>query len=121
MLKRITLSPGLFYAIGTGYHAYIATGDSLLMNNRMRPIRIKDNIGKVNIMGAEVALNLEPVDGLNINLAYTYTETEIVEHRVLDPAVDDDLAGKDLVYEPKDIMHAGVSWRNKYINLSRLI
>jgi outer membrane receptor protein involved in Fe transport len=115
--KRITLSPGLFYAIGTDYHAYIATGDSLLMNNRMRPIRIKDNIGKVNIMGAEVALNLEPVDGLNINLAYTYTDTEIVEHRVLDPAVDDDLAGKDLVYEPKDILHAGISWRNKYINV----
>lgn len=114
--KRITLSPGLFYAIGTDYHAYIATGDSLLMNNRMRPIRIKDNIGKVNIMGAEVALNLEPVDGLIINLAYTFTETEIVEHKVLNPAVDDDLAGKALVYEPKDILHAGVSWRNKYIN-----
>ena len=114
--KRITLSPGIFYAIGRDYHAYIATGDSLLMNNRMRPIRIKDNIGKVNIMGAEVALNLEPVDGLNIDLAYTFTETEIIEHRVLNPDIDDNLAGKALVYEPKDILHAGVSWRNKYLN-----
>ncbi|MFW5793524.1 MAG: TonB-dependent receptor, partial [Bacteroidota bacterium] len=112
----LTISPSVFYSVGTDYHAYIATGDSLVMNNRLRPIRIKDNIGKVEIMGAEIALNLQITKGLDWSASYSYIETEIVEYERFDIIEDDDLIDKELVYQPKEIFHTALSWRNPYIN-----
>lgn len=113
----ITISPSLYYSTGTDYHAYIATGDSLLMNNRLRPIRIKDNIGKVNIMGAELAVGINLSENINMSLAYSHINTEIVEYKRFDEQQDDDLVGNALVYQPKDIFHASLSWENRFVNL----
>ena len=114
--QMITFSPTVFYALGTDYHAYIATGDSIVLNNRNRPIRIKDNIGKVTIMGAEMALRMKLTEGLDLNISYSYTDTEITEFRVLDPNEDDDLVGKQLVYQPRDQFHTSLMWRNPFVN-----
>lgn len=114
--KRFTLSPSVYYAQGTDYHAYIATGDSLLMNNRMRPIRIMDNIGKVEILGAELAVRINLLQGLDWNMSYSYTDTEITDYRVLDPNEDDDLVGKQLVYQPRDLFFTAITWRNPIVN-----
>lgn len=113
---RITISPAVFYAQGNDYHAYIATGDSLMLNNRMRPIRIKDNIGKVEILGAEMAARINLMAGLDWNISYSYTDTEIIEYRVLDPIEDDDLVGRQLVYQPRDMFYTGLIWRNPIVN-----
>jgi len=115
-IKNITISPSVFYTIGTDYHAFISTGDSIMQGNRMRPIRMKDNIGKVNIAGAELAAAVMIVDGLNVNLAYTYTHTEIKEFRVFDPEREDNLVGMAMIHQPKDLFHAAVSWRNRFVN-----
>jgi outer membrane receptor protein involved in Fe transport len=112
----ITISPTIFAARGRDYHAYISTGDSLIMNNRMRPIRIKDNIGHVNIMGAELALSIQLTKGLDVSAAYSYTETEITEFKRLNADTDDDLVGRKLVYQPRDIFFTSVSWRNPWMN-----
>ncbi len=114
--KRITISPNIFYSLGTDYHGYISTGDSLLLNNRLRPIRIMDNIARVSITGAELGLELQVVHGLNWSLAYSYTNTEITEFRVLDQEQDDDLTGNELVYQPGDIIHTSLAWRSRYLN-----
>jgi iron complex outermembrane recepter protein len=114
--RSLTISPAVFYALGRDYHAYIATGDSLVLNNRMRPIRIKDNIGRVEISGAELAADFRITTGLNWLVSYSYTHTEIKEFRVLDPTEDDDLVGKELVYQPRDIFHTSLIWRNNIIN-----
>lgn len=112
----LTISPSVYYSIGTDYHAYIATGDSLVLNNRMRPIRIKDNIGKVDILGAELAMNFRFTENISMALAYSHIETEIKEYKRFNEQIDDDLVGKALVYQPKDILHASVSWRNPVVN-----
>lgn len=114
--RSLTISPAIFYAQGRDYHAYIATGDSLLLNNRMRPIRIKDNIGRVEISGAELAADFRIRTSLNWIVSYSYTHTEIKEFRVLDPNEDDDLVGKELVYQPRDIFHTSLIWRNNNVN-----
>lgn len=114
--KMITISPSVYYSIGTDYHAYIATGDSLMMSGRMRPIRIKDNIGKVEILGAELAVNLKFTENINLSLAYSHIDTEIVEYERFNDEIDDDLEGKSLVYQPNDILNASFTWRNKYVN-----
>jgi outer membrane receptor protein involved in Fe transport len=115
--QRLTLSPGFFYATGTDYHAYISTGDSLMMNNRMRPIRIMDNIGKVEIKGFEAALSWKALDGLQLNLAYNHQDSEIVEYRVLNPAIEEGLEGKTLVYQPNSQLHASIHWKNPVVNV----
>jgi outer membrane receptor protein involved in Fe transport len=114
--NQITISPALYYSQGTDYHAFIGTGDSLIMNNRPRPIRIKDNIGKVEIMGAELAVNWQLMNGLDLMVSYSYNDTEIKEYEVFDAAKEDNLMGKALVYQPVDIFFASVSWRNPYVN-----
>jgi iron complex outermembrane receptor protein len=114
---NISFSTSVFYSMGTDYHAYIGTGDSLTMNNRKRPIRIKDNIGKVDIYGAELGANFYLFSGFDLALSYSYVETEIKEFRVLNETTDDDLVGKQLVYQPRDVFHASLSWRNPVVNL----
>ncbi len=114
--NRLTVSPTVFYSIGTDYHAYIATGDSLIMNNRMRPIRIKDNIGTVEIFGVELGVNLSIIEGLNWRAAFSYTDPRIKEFRVCDADEDEDLVGKQLAYQPKDIFNTAIIWRNKFVN-----
>lgn len=116
LANRITISPAVFYSIGTDYHAYIATGDSLIMNNRMRPIRIKDNIGEVELLGAELSLSAQIANGLEFSAAYAYTETNIKSFRVLDPDQDADISGKQLVYQPRDLLNTSLTWRNPWVN-----
>jgi iron complex outermembrane recepter protein len=114
--RRLTISPSVYYSSGRDYHAYIATGDSLQMGSSLRPIRIKDNIGKVGITGGELALEYQMTQNINWSLAYSRIQTNIIEHRVLNPDRDADLTGNALVYQPRDIFHASLSWRNAWVN-----
>jgi iron complex outermembrane receptor protein len=114
--NRITISPAVFFSQGKDYHAYIATGDSLILNNRMRPIRIKDNIGKVEILGAELGAQINLLKGFDWNLSYSYTDTKIAEYQIFDPGEDDNLVGKQLVYQPRDMFYTALTWRNPIVN-----
>jgi outer membrane receptor protein involved in Fe transport len=112
----LRISPTAFYAIGRDYHAYIATGDSLLLNNRMRPIRIKDNIGEVNIQGVELEMELKISDNFQWRLAYSHTKTEIKQFDLFDAEKDDDLVGKALVYQPTDGLFSSFAWQSNVLN-----
>ncbi|MBW6460354.1 MAG: TonB-dependent receptor [Bacteroidales bacterium] len=114
--NRITVSPTLFYSIGSDYHAYIATGDSIILNNRLRPVMIKDNISRVRVAGAEIKLDFNIIRGLNWAITYSYINTEILEFVNYDPENEDVLTGNELVYQPKDIFHTSVYWKNKIVN-----
>lgn len=114
--NRVTVAPSVFYSIGTDYHAYIATGDSLHMYGRNRPIRIKDNIGEVEKIGAELAINVNILEGLKWDIAFSYIDHKIKEFEVFDADEDEDLVGKQLVYQPKDIFNTSVTWRNRFVN-----
>lgn len=116
-VKGLTVSPTIYYATGSDYHAYISTGDSLLMNNRMRPIRKKDNIGKVEIFGTELAANYQISRSLALHAAWAFTDTEILEYKVLDPNEDLALEGNELVYQPRNLFNAGLNWQNKWFSL----
>ena len=116
--KRVTFSPTLFYSKGKDYHAYIATGDSLILNNRLRPIRIKGNIMSVDIMGVEAAMSVKIIENLTWRVAYSYVESEIGGFAVLDEEKDIDLTGKRITYQPRDIFSSSLAFRNKIVNAS---
>lgn len=114
--NRIRISPTVFYSIGKDYHAYIATGDSLVMNNRLRPIRIMDNIGKVNITGFELAAQYQITRQFSLLASYSFIDTEIKEYRVFNESIDESLTGKELVYQPKNIAYAGLLWEMPWLS-----
>jgi iron complex outermembrane recepter protein len=115
--RILSISPSLFYSRGRDYHAYIATGDSLILNNRMRPIRMKDNIERVNVIGAEIAARLHVTKGLNLGVSYSHINTKITRFEVFDSQMDEELTGKALVYQPKDLFNTSISWRNDILNV----
>jgi outer membrane receptor protein involved in Fe transport len=114
--ERVTLSPSVFYSLGKDYHGYISIGDSLILNNRLRPIRIMDNIARVSVTGVELGLEVRVSREIEWTLAYSHVNAEITEFRVFNQAQDNDLTGNELVYQPKDIVHTSMAWRNRYLN-----
>lgn len=116
--KNIEFSASLFYSIGTDYHAYVSTGDSITLNKKLRPIIKKSNIGEVELYGAELSVKIMPVKNLDILLSYSYTNTEIVEFK--SATSEEDLSGKELVYQPKDLFNASATWTNKIVNATAI-
>jgi iron complex outermembrane recepter protein len=117
LIENIRFGADLFYSQGTDYHAYIATGDSLFLNNRLRPIRIKDNIGEVSITGAELEVDWAVISDLQLNISYSHIQTEITEFDTFDPGIDDDLVGKELTSQPKNQFYSSAAWTNPVVNI----
>ena len=115
--RNFYLGADLFYSTGEDYHAYIATGDSLLLNNRQRPIRIKDNIGEVSIRGMELEAGMKLTTGLNLDLAYSRIHTKVEQFDTFDPSIDDDLVGKEITFHPRDLVYTAIRWENALVNV----
>jgi outer membrane receptor protein involved in Fe transport len=114
----LTISPSLFYSIGTDFHAYISTGDSIFLSGKDRPIIKKSNIGKVNIYGGEINLSYEIIKDLFFNAGASYIVTDIIEFERLDSENEEDLTGNELIYQPKDMVNLSIVWKNKFVNAS---
>lgn len=115
--RMLSFSPTVYFSRGKDYHAYISTGDSLMMNNRMRPIRKMDNIGRVEIMGGELAASFNPSRAVSLNMSYSRINTRILEFRVLDQLTEDNLHGNELVYQPASLFNTSFVIRHKWVNL----
>lgn len=116
--EKISFATSLFYSIGKDYHAYISTGDSLILNNRLRPIIAKKNIGKVQILGAEFNVNVVLNNNFNWSVAYSHIVTNILEGKNFIAGAEVDLVGSELVYQPKDIFNTSLIWKNSIVNSS---
>ena len=116
--KKVSFSTSFFYSIWQDYHAYIATGDSIILNNNLRPIMTKSNIGKVEIYGAEFNVNFTLSNSFIWSLAYSHIVTNILDYKRLNSEIEDNLVGKELVYQPSDIFNTTLIWKNSIINSS---
>jgi outer membrane receptor protein involved in Fe transport len=116
MINRLTISTSLFHSIGTDYHAYISTGDSIILNNKLRPVIKKGNIGEVKIYGGELSVQYNILKDLTYRVGYSHIVTTITEYERLDEFNEIDLEGKELVYQPKNIFNTSLTWNNKIIN-----
>ncbi len=114
--RNIVLSPTVFYSNGTDFHAYVSTGDSLVMSGRLRPIRKMANIGKVTLKGLEFSANWSIGSHINWSAAYAHTQSEIIQFEQLNPATDPDLIGKAITYQPKDLFSTAVRLVHPWIN-----
>ncbi|MBN1387655.1 MAG: TonB-dependent receptor [Bacteroidales bacterium] len=119
--KGLSVSPSVYFSKGKDFMYYVSTGDSLQMGSRMRPVRQVENIGEVEIKGAEMKLSYDFNRGIGLFANYSYNESIITE---FDPEISsqsEDITGKYLTYVPKHKLSAGMSWRNKIVNLSAVM
>src|SRR3989339_346913 len=118
ILKKIMADVSIFYSIGKDFMYYVSNGDSVNMGYMIAPVFQKQNIGKVEIYGAEAELKYSMKDSLTPFLNYTYTHAQIKEHVIRNSLVDSSLTGKYLTDIPSHKISAGISWKNKWLNLS---
>ncbi len=116
LFNKLTISPSGFYSIGTDFHAYISTGDSVFLNGKNRPVIQKSNIGKVNIYGTEINISYEILKNLHFNTGASYTIADIIDFERLDPENEEDLTGNKLIFQPKEMLNVSVIWKNKILN-----
>ncbi|HMM11289.1 MAG TPA: TonB-dependent receptor [Bacteroidales bacterium] len=117
-LKHMTITSTLYRAFGKDYHAYISTGDSVVISNRMRPVMKKSNIGGVQITGVELKLEYKLRNMLIWSASLSHILTEITVYQRLNDAVEESLIGKELVFQPRDLFFTSIIWNNKIVNTS---
>lgn len=102
LFNGVTLSPSFYYAKGKDFLYYVATGEKLWGK---RDIYQRRNISEVNVKGIEADLDITPVNGLKINLNYSYNDPKIKEFKEK-PELND----KTLTYAPKNQVKGYVLW-----------
>ena len=115
---KLYLSPSVYYSLGTDFHYAVNTGETIRIGNKNRPLMSMQNVGKVEIIGAEADLNYTPLMGLDLNVNYTFTHSKIVDYDVNIGAGNIDITGKFLTYTPKHMLNGSLTWRNRIISLN---
>ncbi len=117
---NLYLSPSVYYSLGTDFHYAVNTGETIRIGNKNRPLMSMQNVGKVEIAGAEAELNYSPVMGLDLSFNYTFTHSKIVEYDVNSAAGNTDISGKYLTYTPKHMINGSLTWRNRFLSLNAI-
>ncbi|MDR0538582.1 MAG: TonB-dependent receptor [Tannerellaceae bacterium] len=107
---RFKLSATGYYAKGTDFLYYVASGDELSPG---RPIYRRENVTGVTLKGFEGELSYMPMADLRFMAGYTFSHSTIDKFD-LRP----DLTGKFLTYSPKHRITASALWKNKIANIS---
>ena len=76
-----------------------------------RDIYQRQNISKVDIKGVETDLNYTPVNGLRINLNYSYNDPKIKDFKEK-PELND----KTLTYAPKNQVKGYILWTGGFVD-----
>ncbi len=117
-LGSLTISPSIYYSMGTDFHYAVNTGEKIKIGNKFRPLLSIQNVGKVEIYGGEIDVNYSPIKGLDIFANYSYTHSLIVDYKANPLFGDVDINGKYLTFTPKHMFNSGVTWRNKIVSVT---
>lgn len=109
LTSRLSLSPSLYYARGRDFLYYVATGEK--MWGKIDLFK-RENVSRVNMKGVEVDWDYLPVNGLKINLNYSYNDP-----RVKDFGKKSELNGKVLTYAPRNQVKGYVLWTGGVVDV----
>jgi len=116
--KQLTIEPVFFYSIGKDFQYFVGTGDSIYTTKtKKQPIIKRENIGKVEIYGAELGVNYIFNKNLTIFGTYTFNHSVIKSFEVTG-YVAKDLTGKFLIDVPMHQVFGGFIYKSKIANLS---
>ncbi|MDE7073659.1 MAG: TonB-dependent receptor, partial [Odoribacter sp.] len=97
-----SISPACYYARGRDFLYYVSTGTK--MWGRQEIYR-RENVSRVEMWGVEADLDGMPVDGLKVNLNYSYNNPHVKDFDE-NPALN----GKRLTYAPKNQVKGYLLW-----------
>lgn len=120
LFHRITLSPSLYYSIGSAFMYYVATGDSVNLGYKLDPVYQKRNITRVDIMGFEIDFTYNPVTPVSLFANYSFTHSVIARIGQQDTLSENNLTGKHLTGVPDHKVSAGITWNNRFVNMKIL-
>jgi outer membrane receptor protein involved in Fe transport len=113
--KKIIIQPSLYSSIGTGFHYFVATGDSVdTGGDALKPVLIRDNIASVSIKGAELLISYSISKSLNLIANYAFAYSIISEFSNA-RYEDQNLEGKFLMEVPPHQCNASLQYINKYL------
>jgi len=117
-MKKITVEPLVFYSVGKDFQYFVGTGDSIVTTKtKEQPIIKRENIGKVELYGAELGINYIYNKNLTLFFNYTYNHSTIKSFDV-EGYISKDLTGKFLIDVPLQQVFSGFIYKSKYANLS---
>ncbi|MFZ4521257.1 MAG: TonB-dependent receptor [Bacteroidales bacterium] len=118
--NKLHLAASLYYSIGKNFMYYVSNGDSVNMGYKLTPVFMKENISRVNITGFELDLDIQPLKWLSVFANYTFNHSVIGSFIPEDTIVDRDLTGKYLTDVPMHKASAGITVKNKIVNVNLL-
>ena len=120
LFKKLHLAASLYHSIGRDFMYYVSTGDSVNMGYKRSPVFMKQNISRVDITGFEFDMDIEPLKWLSLFANYTFNHSVISSFTPVDTAVDGELNGKYLTDVPRNKASAGITIKNKVVNVNML-
>lgn len=107
--KKLSLSPSFYYAKGKDFLYYVATGEKMWGK---RDIYQRQNISRVDVKGVEADLNFTPVNGLKINVNYSYNDPKVKDFKE-----KPELNNKTLTYAPKNQVKGYILWTGGFLDV----
>jgi outer membrane receptor protein involved in Fe transport len=120
LFKKLQVAVSLYHSIGKDFMYYLSTGDTVNMGYRLTPVFMKQNISRVDITGMELDLTMNPAKWLSVFANYTFNHSVIGKYETQDTALDKDLKGKYLTDVPMHMASAGMTFKNKILNVNLL-
>lgn len=115
---KLGIEPDIFYSVGKDFQYFVGTGDSIwTTKTKKQPIIKRENISKVVIYGAELAINYAFSKRLSLFANYSYNHSQIKDFDTT-LFVAKDLTNKFLIDVPLHHVFAGFIYRSKILNFS---
>jgi iron complex outermembrane recepter protein len=118
LFNKLYVSLTGYYSLGEDFMYYVSTGEKVDMGAGEKPVFVRENISKVEIYGLEAEANYEITSNITLFGNYAYTHSQIKDHIVQNPLIDSNLTKKYLTDVPTNSAAAGLSWKNRIVNIS---
>ena len=109
-LDNLRLSGSSYFSVGRDFQYYVTVASGIFQ---------KQNVGEVQIWGAELNAAYDPFKHLGNDLFTRFTvfaNYTFNDSRITDFPGRPELVGKMLSYTPQNSVNVGYTWLNKYIN-----
>ncbi|MEI6683063.1 MAG: TonB-dependent receptor [Bacteroidota bacterium] len=116
-LAGMMLRPSVYYCIGHDFQYFVNTGDSINTGgDKNKPIIRRENVSRVAILGAEMALQYQLSRQVSFVASYAFNDSRVKEFTILHGGTD--LTGRFIMEVPRNQFSAGVFWNNRIIQTS---
>ncbi len=116
-IKNFSMQAAAYYSIGKDIHYFVATGDYIDTGDELRPMLKRQNIGKVEIKGAEFSFTGNITHEIYITGSYAYNHSIVLEYEQKDSS-NTDITGMYLNEISPHVSFLELGFRNEIINVS---